>query len=54
MVLVFNSIAVIDGYDVTSRFKSLSVLDEVFLDAPEPDFLFGIIPGGNNAADLFN
>ena len=54
MVLVFNSTTAINGYDVTLRFKSSSVLGEVFLGAPEPDFLFGIIPGRNNASDLFN
>ena len=48
----FNSTAAIDGYDGTSCFKSLSVLGEVFLGAPEHDFLFGTIPGGNNAADF--
>ena len=52
--LFFNSNAVIDGYDVNSCFKSFSVFGEVFLGAPEPDFLFGIIQDGNNAADLFN
>ena len=46
--------AVIDGYDGTSCFKSLSVFVKVLLGAPEPNFLFGIIPGGNDAADLFN
>ena len=51
MVLVFK---VISGYNVTSRFKSLSVLGEVMLGAPELDILFGIIPGDNNAADLLN
>ena len=50
----FNSTALIDGNNVTSRFKRLSVLGEVVLGAPELDILFGIIPGGNNAADLFN
>ena len=54
MVLVFISTKVIDGYDVVSRFKSISVLGEVFLGAPDSDFLFDIIPGGSNAADLFN
>ena len=54
MVLVFISTAHRDGYDVSSRFKSLSVLGEVLVGAPEPDFLFGIIPGDNNSADLCN
>ena len=34
--------------------KSLFFLAKVFLGAPEPDFLFGTIPGGNNVAYLFN
>ena len=54
MVSFFNSTAIIDGYDAASPFKSLSVLGEVFLGVPKPNFLFGIIPGGNNAASLFN
>ena len=55
MVLVFfNLTKVIDRYDVISHFKSLSVLGEVFVGAPKPDFLFDIIPGGNNTTDLFN
>ena len=50
----FASTAVIDGYDATSRITSSSVLGEVSVGAPEPDFLFGIIPGGNIAAHQFN
>ena len=46
--------AVIDGYDGTSCFKSLFVLGEIVLGASEHDFLFNIIPRGNNVADLFN
>ena len=53
-VLDFNSMSVIGGYDDTSRFKSLSVLGEVFLGVPKPDFLLGTIPGGDNAAVFFN
>ena len=34
-------------------FKSLTLLGEVFLGAPKPDFLFSTIPGGNDAANLF-
>ena len=47
-------IAVIKEYDNTLSFKSLSVLGEVFFGAPEPDFLFGTVPGGNDSADRFN
>ena len=43
MVLVYNSTAVISGYDGISCFKSLSVFGEVFLGAPEHNFFFGII-----------
>ena len=50
----FNLTAVIDKYNVTSPFKSLFVFGQVFLGAPEPKILFGIIQRGINAADLFN
>ena len=33
---------------------SLFFFAKVFLGAPEPDFLFGTIPGGNNVAYLFS
>ncbi|KAG7156091.1 Enhancer of mRNA-decapping protein 4-like 1, partial [Homarus americanus] len=45
-----NVEAVTAGSDITSRFRMLSVLIEVFLTAPDPTFLFGIAPGGNGAA----
>ena len=51
MRVFFNSTTGIDKYSVTSRFKSLSVLDKFFLGATEPHFL---IPRGNNAANLLN
>ena len=54
MLVFFNSTAVVDEYGGISCFKSLFVRGEVFSGAPEHAFLFGIIPGGDNAADHFN
>lgn len=41
--LFFNSTAVIDEQDVASHSKRLSILGEVLLGAPKPDFFFTTI-----------
>jgi len=51
--LFFNSTTVIDGYEVTSRFKSLYVSDEVRLGVSEPNILVYSVPDGNNTAGTF-
>ena len=51
MWVFFNSTTGTDKYSVTSRFKSLSVLEKFVLGATEPHFL---ILRGNSAANLLN
>ena len=51
--LFFNSTSVIDGYEVTSRFISLSVSGEVRLGTSEPNTFFCSIPDGSNRAQCF-
>lgn len=47
---ILSDAAEIEGFNITSRFNSLSDLSDVFLGAPEPGSLGGVVPGGTVAA----